>query len=200
MRGAKYCINFLQHGTFVERRRIPYHGIYTLVYRRGVWLGPGPPKPMFRTAPPYARPAAPGPASGPGCGKSDGGAGGALSVVEVVAKSAFGVFVAQLGASSNERELPAAVAKKHEHLELARLLELAHETGQRLWEPSPDPDVLPSSSAWNESRALQSACEMRVAYGGGVIVIPQGATYYVDGFGRTLVGWHGTYDPPEGMC
>lgn len=107
---------------------------------------------------------------------------------------------AALGALSNDRELPAAVAKKHEHLELARLLELAHETGQHLWEPSPDPDVLPSSSAWNESRALQSAREIRVAYGGGVIVIPQGATYYVDGFGRTLVGWHGTYDPPEGMC
>ena len=107
---------------------------------------------------------------------------------------------AALGASSIDGELPSAVARKHKHLELARLLDLAHQTGQHLWEPSPDPDLLPSSSAWNESCAHQASCEMRVAYGGGVIVIPRGATHYVDGFGRTLVGWHGTYDPPEGMC
>jgi uncharacterized protein len=40
---------------------------------------------------------------------------------------------------------------------------------------------------------------MKVAYGGGVVVIPLGAKYFVDSFERTVVGWHGTYDPPGGM-
>ncbi len=60
---------------------------------------------MIDSLPPGAarrRPRAPvcGLFFGPGCGKSDGGAGGALSVVEVVAKSAVGVLVAQVAADA----------------------------------------------------------------------------------------------------
>ena len=40
---------------------------------------------------------------------------------------------------------------------------------------------------------------MRVAYAGGVITIRQGSRHFVDSFDRTLIGWHGTYDPPSGM-
>ena len=44
-----------------------------------------------------------------------------------------------------------------------------------------------------------AAAEMRVAYGGGSVVIPAGTRYFADALGRTLVGWHGTYNPPADM-
>jgi hypothetical protein len=71
--------------------------------------------------------------------------------------------------------------------------------GAHLWEPAGDPDLLPSSSAWDEQRERRAEREMKVAYAGGVVVIPPGARYFVDSFERTVVGWHGTYDPPGGM-
>ena len=40
---------------------------------------------------------------------------------------------------------------------------------------------------------------MRVNYGGGVVNIKVGDTYYIDNSDRILVGWHGTYNPPCGM-
>jgi hypothetical protein len=40
---------------------------------------------------------------------------------------------------------------------------------------------------------------MRVAYAGCVVTIPQGSTYYVDSFGRVLIGWSGSHNPPCGM-
>lgn len=59
--------------------------------------------------------------------------------------------------------------------------------------------MLPSSSLWEDAEEREAAELRRVAYGGGVVTIPVGARYYVDSFERTLVGWHGTYDPPCGM-
>jgi uncharacterized protein len=91
------------------------------------------------------------------------------------------------------------VAKARGHHPLSELLLSAARSGSDLWEPSPDPTLLPSSSAWRESKAQRASRELRVAYGGGVVVIPPGSRYYVDSFGRTAIGWHGTYDPPRGM-
>ena len=56
-----------------------------------------------------------------------------------------------------------------------------------------------SSSAWSEAIERGAARELSVAYGGGIVTVPRGARYFVDAFERTLVGWHGSYDPPSGM-
>lgn len=106
---------------------------------------------------------------------------------------------ASLLASSKESETPLAVAQRRGHAKLARTLQAAASTGDDLWEPSPVPDILPSSSAFGEAEKRRALLELRVAYGGAVIVIPPGSRYFVDSFERVLVGWHGTFDPPGGM-
>jgi hypothetical protein len=90
---------------------------------------------------------------------------------------------------AEERKLPALVA----------LLQRAAERNDSLWKAPKDPDLLPSSGLWYEAQERWAAETMRVAYGGGVVTIPTGTHYYVDSFERTLVGWHGSYDPPCGM-
>jgi hypothetical protein len=104
-----------------------------------------------------------------------------------------------LTARSTEGETAAEVARRRGHDALARVLEAAGRTGDDLWEPSPDAELLPSSCAWDEQSERQAAHPMKVAYGGGVVVIPQGARYFVDAFDRVVIGWHGSYDPPGGM-
>jgi len=109
----------------------------------------------------------------------------------------------RLGASitikSNDGETASDVAIRRGHEMLSRLIEVAARRADGLWEPPPDPTLLPSSSAWEEGIERRASCDMRVAYGGGIVVIPSGGRYFVDSFERTLVGWHGTYDPPSGM-
>lgn len=106
---------------------------------------------------------------------------------------------ASLSLRASDGETAADVARRRGHDELARLMQRAVERSTGLWEPSPEPDLLPSCSAWDEGSERRAWRELRVAYGGGTVVIPAGARYYVDPFERVLVGWHGTYDPPEGM-
>lgn len=106
---------------------------------------------------------------------------------------------ASLGASSTDGETSVGVARRRGHTELARALETAAATGDGLWAPSPLPDVLPSSSAFDEAEKRRALLELRVAYGEAIIVIPAGSRYYVDSFERILVGWHGSFDPPGGM-
>ncbi len=45
----------------------------------------------------------------------------------------------------------------------------------------------------------RASAAIRVAHGGGVVKIATGSRHFVDSFEGTLVGWHGTYDPPCGM-
>ncbi len=40
---------------------------------------------------------------------------------------------------------------------------------------------------------------LRVPYGGRIINLGPGSTYYVDKNGHVLVGWHGSVNPPHGM-
>lgn len=62
------------------------------------------------------------------------------------------------------------------------------------------PRVIASCSRrYSEAIEKRAVAHMHVAYGGGLVCVPQGARYYVDGTGDVLVGWHGTCDPPLDM-
>jgi len=106
---------------------------------------------------------------------------------------------ALLSVKSNDGETARDVAGRRGHPTLEVTLRDAEVGAADLWEPSPEPDLLPSSSAWSKPAERCAWRELQIAYGGGRVVIPAGARYYVDAFERVLVGWHGTYDPPGGM-
>lgn len=106
---------------------------------------------------------------------------------------------ASLAVRSKENETPRDVAAKRGHAGVAALMGDAERGQNGLWAPSADSDLMPSSSSWAEARKRRAWRDLRVGYGGAVVVIPAGACYYVDLFERVLIGWHGTYDPPGGM-
>lgn len=94
---------------------------------------------------------------------------------------------------------PVDVAQQKGHAAVAGLLRQLMPERDSPWAPPLDPDVLPSSCSWSEAQQLIAPEELYVAYGGGVITIPKGASCFVDGLQRVLVGFHGTFDPPCGM-
>ncbi len=100
---------------------------------------------------------------------------------------------------TREMHSAADIAQQHQHPDLVNLLQRVAESSESLWNPSHDPDLLPSSNLWGEAVERRATETMRVAYGGSVVSIPAGSRYYVDSFERTLIGWHGSYDPPSGM-
>jgi hypothetical protein len=106
---------------------------------------------------------------------------------------------ANVNAAATNRETPADIAKNRGHDGLADLLRAASTGESDLWEAPSDIDLLPSSNHWDEAVTCHAAAEMRVAYAGGSVVVPAGTRYFADALGRTLVGWHGTYNPPRGM-
>lgn len=72
-----------------------------------------------------------------------------------------------------------------------------------VWRPVAEPNRRASSHKW---RSCEPAASVRiavedflVAYAGATIEIREGRRYYVDDWGRVLIGWHGTHDPPCGM-
>jgi ankyrin repeat protein len=104
---------------------------------------------------------------------------------------------ANVAAQDKNARAPVDVAKQHGHLDVEQLLRAAEV--DRLWEPSPDPDVLPSSSRWGEATAARADTDLYVAYGGSTVRIPMGTPHFIDSLSRILVGWHGTFNPPRGM-
>ena len=108
---------------------------------------------------------------------------------------------AKVDAAAANRETPADTANNRGHDGLADLLRAAStgESESDLWEAPSGIDLLPSSNHWDEAVTCHAAAEMHVAYGGGSVVIPAGTRYFADALGRTLVGWHGTYNPPSDM-
>jgi uncharacterized protein len=106
---------------------------------------------------------------------------------------------AAVGTLSRERQNAADVAEEHKYPDLAALLRRASDGAGSIWSAHTDPNLLPSSNLWREATERRASEAMCVAYGGAVIRIPAGSRYFVDSFGRALVGWHATYDPPCGM-
>ncbi len=102
-------------------------------------------------------------------------------------------------AQTHDSLTPADVAAQNGHHEIATFIRNASTGKGTLWEPPIDPDVLPSSNRWSEATELRARTELFVAYGGGLVRIPKGATYFTDSLSRILVGWHGTFNPPRGM-
>ncbi|KAI9025637.1 hypothetical protein DFJ74DRAFT_665029 [Hyaloraphidium curvatum] len=91
------------------------------------------------------------------------------------------------------------VAEFYGHKALAELLDRALEGAASSWAPSPDPETWPASGAWKEARPVPVEENMAVAYAGSVVKVEAGTTRWIDEFGRTLIGWHGSYNPPTGM-
>lgn len=109
----------------------------------------------------------------------------------------------RLGANAGKLSLdgksPADIARAKGHGALESLLMRAAHEVESLWESSPDPDILPSSSQWCEAKERRATETMIIAYAGGLVRISREARYFSDSLDRVLVGWHGTYDPPCGM-
>lgn len=103
------------------------------------------------------------------------------------------------GARSNDDQTAADIATKYHHLDLARVLRQAILRPGSCWSAPKDPDLLPSSNRWGEAMQRLASQTRRVAYADAEVLIPAGSRYYVDSVERTLIGWHGTYDPPSGM-
>lgn len=106
---------------------------------------------------------------------------------------------AAIEALTHDSLTAADVAHQRGHHELAAFLRSASTGVDSLWDPPIDPDVLPGSNRWSEAICTTASTELFVAYGGGLVRIPKGATYFVDSLSRVLVGWHGTFNPPCGM-
>lgn len=109
-------------------------------------------------------------------------------------------FGANAGAVTRESIHTAAdIAGQRGSAALAELLKRAIEDEGSLWAPPTSPELFPSSHFWAEATERRAEHAFGVAYGGGVAHVPAGSRYFVDSYERTLVGWHGTVDPPCGM-
>jgi len=101
--------------------------------------------------------------------------------------------------NSSAGQTSADVAEERGHATLARLLRAANLDDRKLYAAPTDDDLLPSSCHWDEATERRAAEPMLVNYGGGIVKIPKGSRHFVDAFDRTLIGWHGTFNPPLDM-
>lgn len=106
---------------------------------------------------------------------------------------------APVEAVSTDGMRPADVAEDRRHYGTADLLRHASPGASGLWAPPTRLDLLPSSPLWDEGEERYAEHDMRVAYASRYRTIEAGSRHWVDSFGRTLVGWHGSIDPPLGM-
>lgn len=109
----------------------------------------------------------------------------------------------QAGASlfnvTRDGQTPEQVARDRGHRHVEEVLDHASRGLGSSWAAPSEAGVLPSSCFWSEAQPRKATSDLVVAYGGGLAHVGAGRTYYVDSFGRVLVGWHGTTTPPMDM-
>jgi len=109
-------------------------------------------------------------------------------------------YGSKINVVGKDGKTPEHVALERGFQGVAELLRVASDTATGLWEPSDDPRLMPSSCKWHPSPVETiTKYDIKVSYGGGAVDIRKGKRRLVDSFGRTLVGWDGSYDPPCGM-
>lgn len=106
---------------------------------------------------------------------------------------------ASLFSVTRDGKTPEQVARDRGHGHVAEVLDHASRGLERSWAAPSQVGVLPSSCFWSEAQPRKATRDLVVAYGGALAHVRAGKTYYVDSFGRVLVGWHGTTTPPAGM-
>jgi len=107
---------------------------------------------------------------------------------------------ASLSVQSKEGDTAQAVAVKCGHAALAALMGDAETGAADLWEPSPEPDLLPSSGAWASHSARRAWRELRIGYGRGCVVIHPRRRSVLRGFVRARPRWVArNVRPPSGM-
>ncbi len=107
-------------------------------------------------------------------------------------------FGANLELLAKDSKTPIQVAADHGHAALSERMQRAV-TGS-LWKPvADDPSLRAASNKWCEHNEKMSKEDFKVGYAGGEVDIKIGDTYYIDSWGRVLIGWHGSYSPPCGM-
>lgn len=108
------------------------------------------------------------------------------------------IFGGSLEVMSIDGQTPIDVAISKGNHHLGEILRMA--VMKACWRPVTENSSLRASSCvWGEATPCTAQINMTVGYGGRVISIPKGGNYYSDSWGRVLVGWHGSYDPPYGM-
>jgi len=75
-------------------------------------------------------------------------------------------FGANLLTKAKDGKTPITIAEEENHEDVAMELRCYLIQGD-LWEPSPDPRLLPSSNRWQEATTVIAASAMTIAYGGG---------------------------------
>jgi len=94
----------------------------------------------------------------------------------------------------------ADVARSKGFNELAQWIDDSRPGQSDLWAVVSDPLMRPSSNFFSrQPTRVQADRDFPVAYGGGVVHVKKGATFFEDEYGRVLVGWHGTFSPPCDM-
>lgn len=104
---------------------------------------------------------------------------------------------AKIDAEDAEGRSAIDIAKMVGHDEICGLLSEAAEYAVGPWAPPLDACCLPSSAAWDQAVRWTVPRIDRVYYGGVVVEISAGTKVWVDDFGRLLVGWRGSVDPPR---
>jgi hypothetical protein len=102
---------------------------------------------------------------------------------------------ALVDALTREHRSPLEVAEQRGHSGIAALLRDASLGQSSLWEPSPDPDILPSSNRWKSSKKIVASVDLFTMFDGRIIRIAKGDEYYEDYYKRVLINSSGGFVP-----